>query len=67
MRQTWHLISTILNKGNKDITSESFVCDGQKITDKYLIEEKSNDFFVNVDSQLASNIISGSKLFFSYL
>ena len=57
MRKTWGIIKDIINKNrNKKIQTQFKVNDELITTDKTLISEKFNDFFINVGPTLASKI-----------
>ena len=56
-RNTWKLINTILNKTNKDDLPHSFSLDAVNTTDKNLIVNMFNKYFVHLGSNLAKNII----------
>ena len=56
MKKTWKIIKSLISKNNFGTITESFVANGVTITDKALIVNKFNDFFVNVGPTLASKI-----------
>ena len=57
MKKTWQHINTILNRGkSKSKVPENFVIDGNNITNPKEIANAFNDFFVNIGSNLASEM-----------
>ena len=67
LKQTWKQINLILNKNSKSHLNDIFQHEGRFISDKNIIVNKFNDYFVNIGSQLASNIPNSSKKFSDYL
>lgn len=67
MRQTWKLITSVLNKTKQNILPNSFIIDGVKSTNKDDIVKKFNEYFVNIGNHLAGLIPPSSKLFTDFL
>jgi hypothetical protein len=67
LRLTWKLLNSITNKSNGCSFHDTFQCEGVSTSDKYIIVDKFNDYFVKIGSQLAANVASSSKEFSSYL
>jgi len=58
LRKTWSLIKEVIGVPNKTTISPTFVVGGESITDKTIIADGLNNFFVNVGHELASKIPS---------
>ena len=67
MRKTWNLLGNLVkNKPAKRIP-DSFIVNGNLITDKIKIVNKFNDYFLNIGTELASKIPSTSVNIFKFL
>ena len=54
MKKTWGIIKEVIGKNKSNqIQSRFKSSDGKDITDKYVISEKINEFFVNIGPTLA--------------
>ena len=59
MKKTWLTINEIINKSNRNSNvPDHLIINDSKVTDKKIIAEEFNKFFVNIGPQLSSNIIS---------
>ena len=58
MKVSWRLLREIINKKKSGTASSRFVIDGKITTDKKLIADGFNSFFVNVGPNLAGKIPS---------
>ena len=49
-KRTWKIISKLVNKSNRDhsASSREFIYNNSKLTEKAVIVEKFNDYFVNI-------------------
>ena len=54
--KSWKIMRTIINNKKNDFTSGTFIIDNCEVSDKHLIANKFNDFFVNIGSSLAEKI-----------
>ena len=54
--KTWKIIKGIVNKGQTKHAQQSFLHNGEVITDKKLIAENFNNFFINIGPTLSKNI-----------
>jgi hypothetical protein len=67
-KQIWSVLNSLISKKKHDTTNSSlFSIDGKDVSDRKVIAEKLNDFFVNIGSSLAKKIPNGSTTFDSYL
>ena len=58
-KNTWQIIKNVINENRvKQIQGKFKLSDGSITSDKYLISEKFNDFFVNIGPNLAKKIPS---------
>jgi len=67
LRKTWKLIGDLTGKVQRENLTESFIVDGVTVTDKHIIVEKLNEYFVNIGSQLAASIQPSPLHFSNYL
>jgi len=67
LRKTWQLIGDLTGKVQREDTVGSFIINGVTITDKTVIVEKLNEYFVNIGSQLAATIQPSPSHFSNYL
>ena len=56
MKKTWGILKTVINKKKDSRIQSVFKVNDETISDKKVIAEKFNDFFVNVGPNLASKI-----------
>ena len=62
MKQTWNVIKRILNKNKKSITINTIQHAGKTVTDSTEIANVFNDFFTNVEADLAKKTPFTDKL-----
>ena len=57
-KRTWKIINNLVNKNNHDHSGDSveFMYNNNKLTDKKVIAEKFNEYFVNIGKNLAKKI-----------
>ena len=68
MKKSWGIINNIINKNQKPETQSRFKIGDNLITsDKNIICNKFNDFFVNIGSTLAKSIPKVNKSPLSYM
>ena len=67
--RTWKIMKSIIGKSRvqNDSFPKSLIIVNEEITDKKLIAEKFNSFFVNTSTNLAAKIPHGTTNFESYL
>ena len=59
IKKTWQIMKNVMNKNRvKQIQAKFKLSDGSITSDKYLISEQFNDFFVNIGPKLAKKIPS---------
>ena len=56
LRKQWAVIKQVLSKNKPDGLPNTFNIDNNVISDKYIISEGFNNFFVNIWPNLAKNI-----------
>ena len=57
LKQTWVILKSIINKNKSSRIQEKFkLNDGSTTTEKSVISEKFNDFFINIGPSLARKI-----------
>ena len=67
MKNTWKIIKESLGKiKNKNKFSDHFKFEVKLITDKYVIANNFNDFFINIGPTLSSKIKPDSKASYKY-
>ena len=69
MKKTWTLINTILHRNRRcNPYPDSFYINGNKICDKQAIADEFNSFFINIGTNLASQIqYNGPMTYNDYL
>ena len=68
IKKTWNVIKTIINKNKVNNIQTNFKLSNGLITsDKYIISEKFNDFFINVGPNLAKTLKNTNKTVNFYL
>lgn len=63
LRKTWKLLSSFTGKTQNESISDFFIVDGTTITNKSVIAEKLNEYFVDIGSRLASTIPPANSRF----
>ena len=56
MKKTWSIIKNVINNCKQSKANESFSYNNSIITDKKIISDKFNDYFINVGKTLAAQI-----------
>ena len=67
MKKTWSIIKEVLNKKRSSKINDTFKYNNQTTTDKDIIANKFNEYFVNIGSTLASSIPQGGPSYKTYL
>ena len=67
IKQTWSVIRQALNKNSMEIVTDAFKINNCTITDKTIIVNKFNDYFVNIGPSLASKIPNSTANYATYL
>ena len=57
LKKTWSIIKDVINKKKKSSSSSKFIINGSTVTDNITIAKHFNKYFVNVASELASEIL----------
>ena len=63
IRETWKLLDSIFNKNSGNVSMQTFKVDGVDLVNKQETVNRFNDYFVSIDSKLAS-LIPNSLLTF---
>ena len=62
MKKTWMILKDIINKNRQSRVQSQFkISDGSTISNKQMISEKFNDFFINIGPSLADKITKQDK------
>ena len=61
------MIGDLTGKVQRENLTESFIVDGVTVTDRHIIVEKLNEYFVNIGSQLAASIQTSPLHFSNFL
>ena len=68
MKRTWDIIKQVINRNKRKPIQEKFkLSNGDITSDKSIVYNHFNNFFVNVGPQLAANIENQNKIPESYL
>ena len=67
LKKTWSIIKDVLNKNRSSKINETFKYNNQTTSDKNVIANKFNDYFVNIGSTLAAAIPQGGPNYKRYL
>ena len=66
MKKTWSIIKNVINNCKQSKANESFSYNNSIITDKKIISDKFNDYFINVGKTLAAQILKSCPSFDNY-
>jgi len=61
LKQSWRILREIIGKKGHNVCNTEFLIDGDLITDKNVIVNSFNEFFVNIGPTLAKNIPTTSS------
>ena len=68
MKKTWMILKDVINKNRQSRVQSQFkISDGSTISNKQMISEKFNDFFINIGPSLADKITKQDKSQLFYL
>ena len=67
MKKTWSIIRNVIDNCKQSKLNESFSHNNSIITDKKIISDKCNDYFINVGKPLAAHIPKAGPSFDKYL
>ena len=67
LKKTWTIIKDVLNKKKSSKINDTFKYNNQTTSDKDLIANKFNEYFVNIGSNLAASIPRGGPDYKTYL
>ena len=58
LRKTWSVLKKIINKTSQSENSETFVINNKQITDKHVIANSFNKYFINIGPNLSKTLLS---------
>lgn len=67
LKKTWSIIKEVLNRNKSSKINDTFTYNNQTTSDKNIIANKFNDYFVNIGSTLAASIPKEGPNFKTYL
>ena len=67
MKKTWSIIKNVTNNFKQSKANESFSYNNSIITEKKIMSDKFNDYFINVGKTLAAQIPKSGPSFDKYL
>ena len=67
LKKTWSIIKDVLNKNKTSKINDTFKYNNCVTSDKNVIANKFNDYFVNIGTTLAATIPQGGPSYNSYL
>ena len=67
LKKTWSIIKDVINKSKCMKNNDTFKYNNSTTTDKSLIANKFNDYFINIGNKLAASIPQGGPNFQTFL